>query len=78
MFEETFLGESCEQVTAEMLLTSLEHVGIVSRILVESVHDPFTCSPPSLSLEYSLVKPMDNYVITNLHDDLGLMDTEIE
>ena len=72
MFEEISLGESCEQVTAEMLSTSLKHVGIVSCTLVESVHDPFTCSPPSLSLEYSLVKPMDNYVITNLNDDLWL------
>jgi len=59
-----------------MLSTSFELIGIVSRTLVELVLDPFIYSPPSLSLEYSLVKPLGNYVITNINNDLGLVDTE--
>jgi len=37
-----------------------------------------SCSLPSSSLEYSLVKPLDDYVITNPTNDLGLVDIEKE
>jgi len=42
------------------------------------VHAPITCSPLFPSLESSLVKPMDNDMMINLIDDLGLMDIEIK
>jgi len=45
---------------------------------LELVPAPCTWSLPSSSVEYSLLKPIDDYVITDLTDDLGLMDIEKE
>ena len=72
MFEKTPLGRSCEKVTVDMLPTSLERIGHIPRTSIELLPGPFVCSLPSSSLEYPLVKPMDDCVTTNLNDDLGL------
>jgi len=78
MFEETHLGESCKGVTAEMSLNSIEVVDLVSSTLLELIPTPFTCSSTSPPLDFSLVKTMNDDVITDLNDDLGIVDVEIE
>ena len=40
----------------------------------ELVPSPFTCSASSSSLEFSFVKAMDDCVMANLNDNLGLTD----
>ena len=57
---------------------SLELIDPTTHTSLESVPTRLTCSPPSPSLQYSLVKLMDDYVITNPTYDLGLMDIEKE
>jgi len=44
----------------------------------ELVPAHLSCSPPSLSLVYSLAKSIDNYVITDPTNDSRLVDIEKE
>jgi len=55
---------------------SLERIDPVIHTSLESVLARLSCSPPSPSLEYSLVKPTDDYVILDPINDFGLVDNE--
>ena len=61
-----------------MSLTSLKLTCLVSHTSLELVPTSFSYSPPSPSIESALVKPMDHYVITDLHDDVGPVDIKTE
>jgi len=78
MFQETHLRKSREEVIVEVSQTSVELIAPISHTSLELFHAPFTCPPTSPFLECSVVKPMDNYVITNPTYDLGLVDIEKE
>jgi len=78
MYEENPLGELCEEVTVEMSPTSFELIDLVPHTSLELVPSPFNDSPTSLSFESSLAKPMDDDVMTDLNDDLGLVDIKIK
>jgi len=78
MFEDTPLKEPCKKVIIEAPPTSLKLSVLVSHASFESVPTLFTISAPSPSLGYPLVKPMDDYVITDLNDDLGLENMDIK
>jgi len=78
MFEETHLRESCTNVIVELSPTSLELINPISHTLLELVFTPFISSPPSPSLESSLLKNVEKNMMINLNDDLGLVDIEIE
>jgi len=56
----------------------LELINPVSHTLLELVPTPFIWSPYSASLRFSILKLIDNDVMINLNDDLGLGDIEIE
>ena len=51
MLKESPLKDSCEGVIVEVPLTSLKLTSPISHTSLESVPIPFTCSPPSSSLE---------------------------
>jgi len=53
-----------------------ELIDPIAHISCESIPIPFICSLPSPALEYSLMKPIDDYVITDPNDDIGLVDIE--
>ena len=53
-----------------------ELIGLVSYISLELVSARFSYSAPSPSLKHSLVKPIDDYAITDPTDDLGLVGIE--
>jgi len=75
-FEESSLGESCEKVVIKVSSPSPELIDLVAHTSCESGPAPCICSLPSPSLEYSLVKPIDDYVITDPNDDMGLVNIE--
>ena len=75
---ETHLRESCKEIIVEVSPTSLKFSSPIPHTLLELIPAPFTCSPPSPSLECSLVNTMDDYVINDLDDYLGLVDIEKE
>ena len=68
MFVETHLRESCKEIIVEVSPTSLKFSSPIPHTLLELILARFTCSTPSPSLEYSLVKPMDDYVINDIDD----------
>jgi len=55
---------------------SPELIDLIAHTSCDSCLAPCTHSLPSSSLQYSLVKLIDDYVITNLNDDMGLVDIE--
>ena len=75
-FKESPLGESCEEVVIEASSPSPNLIHLVSYSSLVLVPARFSCSTPSHSLEFSLVKPVEEYVITDLNDDIGLVDIE--
>ena len=77
-FEESPLGESYEEVVIEVSSPSLELIDPITHASLESIPPCLSCSSPSASLKYSLVKPTDDYVIIVPIDDLGLMDIKKE
>ena len=76
--KESPLGKSCEEVVIEVLSPNLERIDPVIYASLESIPARLSCLPPSPSLEYSLVKPIGDYVITDPTNDLGLVDIEKE
>jgi len=74
-FEESPLGKSCEEVVIEVPSFSPELIDLVSYTSFKLVPTHFSCSPPSPPLKY-LVKPMDDCVVTDLTNDLDLVDIE--
>ena len=75
-FKESPLGESCEKVVTMVSSPAPELIDPIAHISCESIPIPFICSLPSPALEYSLMKPIDDYVITDPNDDIGLVDIE--
>ena len=57
---------------------NLELIDYITRTFLESAPAHLSCSPPSPSLEYSLVKSTNDNVITDLANDLGLVNMEKE
>ena len=72
------LTESCEKVVFEVPSPSPELIDPIAHTSCESSLAPCTCSLPSHSLEYPLVKPTDDYITNNPTDDVGLVDIEKE
>jgi len=75
-FEESPLEKSCEKVVPVVSSPTPELIDPIVHTSCESSPVPFICSLPSPSLEYSLVKPIDDYVITEPNDDICLVDIE--
>ena len=73
-----FQGSHAERFIVEVSPTSLELIDYVTHTSLELVPTRFICSPPSPFLKSSLIKPLDNDVITTLNDELSLVDIEIE
>ena len=78
MFKQTHLRESCAKVIEELSPSSLELIDPLSHTSLELVPAPFICLAPSPSLKSSLLKPMDNDVMINLHYDLSLVGIKVE
>jgi len=73
-FEESPLGNSCEEIVIKVSSPALKLIDLVTHTKLKSITPHSSCSPSSPSHEYYLVKSTNDYVITNPTNDLGLVN----